>query len=62
MNISEEQIEQFFQWIREMPKEEFEERFNKYHKQSQNLLEKKEEEEEYQRKLKETLDSLKNNL
>jgi len=27
MNISEEQIEQFFQWIREMPKEEFEERF-----------------------------------
>jgi len=45
-----------------MPKEEFEERFNKYHKQSQNLLEKKEEEEEYQRKLKETLDSLKNNL
>ncbi len=44
-----------------MPKEEFEERFNKYHKQAQNLLEKKEE-EEYQRKLKETLDSLKNNL
>ena len=38
MNISEEQIEQFFQWIREMPKEEFEERFNKYHKQAQNVV------------------------